>query len=114
MLARSFHGQSPVLAASIIEALTQSGFDDLAVTYATRADIAPLLAGNATLKRLLETRRLPGVAGLSDRHHARIVKAVGLAGLGQSTVDVGEKNPLGFKPLSEKTKRMLSKFKDLD
>jgi hypothetical protein len=114
MLSRAFHGQSPVLAASIIEALTQSGFDDLAVNYATRADIAPLLAGNATLKRLLESRRLPGVAGLSEARHRRIVKAIGLAGLGQATVDMGEKNPLGFKPLSDKTKRMLAKFKDMD
>lgn len=114
MLSRAFHGQSPVLAASIIEALTQSGFDDLAVNYATRADIAPLLAGNATLKRLLESRRLPGVAGLSEARHRRIVKAIGLAGLGQATVDMGEKNPLGFKPLSDKTKRLLAKFKDMD
>ena len=114
MLARSFHGQSPVLAASIIEALTQSGFDDLAVNYATRADIAPLLAGNPTLKRLLESRRLPGVAGLSNIRYTKLMKAVGLAGLGQATVDMGEKNPLGFKPLSDKTKRLLAKFKDMD
>jgi len=113
LLARSFHGQSPVLAASILAALANK-YPEQAIVYATRPDIAPLLAGNETLRRLVETQRLPGLSGLSKVQHTALAKAVHLAGLGQATVDVGEKNPLNLKPVSAKTKKLLDQFKDMD
>jgi hypothetical protein len=113
MLARSFHGQSPVLAASILAALANK-YPDQAMVYATRPDIVPLLAGNETLRRLVETQQLPGLSGLSKVQHTTLAKAVHLAGLGQATVDVGEKNPLNLKPVSAKTKKLLDQFKDMD
>jgi len=113
MLSRAMHGPSPVLAASILSALAEDKREALAVQYATRPDIAPLLAGNEVLKKMVGQQTLPGLGNLSVKGHSRIMGALGQAARGELQLDLKAENPLNLKPMSAKLRTLVGKYGDL-
>lgn len=117
LLTRCYHGESPLLMFTIMEMLALAD-TTAAVDYATRPDVARMLAKSAPARKLLtrlQQRRVAGVdglAGLSDYELGEIVQAVTYAGAGRMPIDLDADNPLHFAPLSAETRRELAKYGD--
>lgn len=111
----SFHGPSPILTAIILNLLAKN-YEDQAVGYVMRPDIAAVLAGNKVLARLVAKRSLalPGLQGLSKSAHREICSALNGVGQGPLRIDVEKDNPLNLPKLSAETKAMVAQYSRFD
>lgn len=117
LLKRAYHGESPVLTFLIMDMLA---FADTtaAVDYATRPDIARMIADSEPAKALLarltqrRVRGTAGLAGLSDYELREVVQAVTYAGAGRMPIDHDSDNPLHLPPMPTAIKRELEQYGD--
>jgi hypothetical protein len=111
MLPRAYHANRPLLAAVILDVLSRQD-ESRAVEYATRADIAKMLAGNQNATRLVQRAATPGLSGLSGYAHREVMHAISAASLSQGVQIDDIENPLHFTPLSKRTESLLAKLDD--
>jgi hypothetical protein len=117
LLKRAYHGESPTLTFLIMEMLA---FADrtAAVDYATRPDIARMIAASEPAKALLQrlqqrtARGMDGLSGLSDYELGEISQAVTYAGAGRMPVDMDADNPLHLPAMPAAIKRELEQYGD--
>jgi len=117
LLKRAYHGESPTLTFLIMEMLA---FADrtAAVDYATRPDIARMIAASEPAKALLQrlqqrtARGMDGLSGLSDYELGEISQAVTYAGEGRMPVDMDADNPLHLPAMPAAIKRELEQYGD--
>lgn len=116
LAACSRHGPSPFLALSIMDGISRRS-EDLAVAYASRPDIAPLIAGNEAATKLLEKAanrdQLPlplrGLGGLSRAGLREVRSHVGMASAGVRDFGPAD-NLLKLPKLSAATQSTIAKF----
>jgi hypothetical protein len=109
-LTNAVHGSSPFLVLTIAETLARSGSPDLAATYLTRADVAPLVGQNPRLLELIGQQRLPGLSGLGRYTHRAVMTRLGEAADGKIKVDWSSENPLGLATLDARQKRLVERY----
>lgn len=117
MLKRVYHGESPALTFLIMETLALAD-KTAAVDYATRPDIARMIASDARATALLQrlqqrrVRGMDGLAGLSNYELREITQAVTYAGAGRMPVDMRTANPLHLPPMPAAMRKELEQYGD--
>jgi hypothetical protein len=117
LLMRAYHGESPMLTFLNMETLALAD-STAAVDYATRPDIARIIAASPQAKRLLQRlqqRRvtsMDGLAGLSDYELGEIGQAVTYAAAGRMPIDYTADNPLHLPKMPSDIKRELEQYGD--
>lgn len=113
---RAFHGKSPFLALSLMQGIATAD-EDLAVAYASRPDIAPLIGRNETAMRIIEhaamRKQLPlpfsGLGGLSKAALREVKSRLGIAAVGVPEMGP-EDNPFNLPKLSAAAAKAAAKF----
>lgn len=117
LLMRAYHGESPMLTFLNMETLALAD-STAAVDYATRPDIARIIAASPQAKQLLQRlqqRRvtsMDGLAGLSDYELGEIGQAVTYAAAGRMPIDYTADNPLHLPKMPSDIKRELEQYGD--
>lgn len=111
LLPRAYHPSRPYLAGVILDTLARQD-ESKAVEYATRPDVALLLAKNPKAARLVQRGATPGLSGLSNYAHREMLHAIASAALSDTVKLSDDENPLHFAPLSKQTERLLTRLSD--